>query len=294
MQKVLLLLTIAISLNCSCQSWCPPGATWTYEAGMFLAGYNRMSYAGDTLIDGYSSQIIDRTSAIQYPQPPPGGWSQPYHEYTPVAVITRLEDDVVYIRGGNEWDTLYWFGALPGNSWSMAHVNDTSCARFIVTAIGTDTIDGIPLRWLDFESSPRLYERIGSVWDMFMYCPNWIIDGPMGIRCYSDDQINATFSVSSDQYGCDWLMTVPQVDPTQIALYPNPGNDHFILSGVEGQLPAGHHSLFIFDQLGRSVIEMDRISDQDVIGTASLPPGIYTVLITDRNGRMFHQRWIKE
>ena len=289
MRRSLLLLSITISITCIAQSWCPPGATWTYEAGMFLAGYNRMSYTGDTLIDGYSAQIIDRTSAIQYPQPQPGGWTQPYYEYTPVAVITRFEDDVVYVRGGEVWDTLYWFGAMVGDQWSMAHVNDTTCASFIVSATGIDTIDGVPLRWLDFEASPRLYERIGSVWDMFMYCPNWIVDGPMGIRCYSDDEMSAILTVNSDQYGCNWLMGISELARSQIHIHPNPGTDHLNL-----QLPPGDHHLKIFDQLGRSVIGMDRISDQAVIGTTSLPPGIYSVQIIDRNGRSLHQRWIKE
>ena len=71
--------------------------------------------------------------------------------------------------------------------------------------------------------------------------------------------------------------------------HPNPGTDHFTI-----QLPPGEHALKIFDQLGRSVMQLDGISDRAVIGTTSLPPGIYTVRITDRKGRSLQQRWIKE
>ena len=107
------------------------------------------------------------------------------------------------------------------------------------------------------------------------------------IRCYSDNEIE--YVDPNWNYGCDSWLEISDRTEWSLRLHPNPGTDHFTL-----QLPPGEHDLKIFDQLGRAAIEMDRISDQAEIGTTSLPPSIYTVRITDRNGRSLQQRWIKE
>ena len=102
-RKLLFFLVALSTIAVQAQSWCAPGATWTYEAGMFLSGFHRMTYTHDTLIGSYDAQIIDRYSAIQYPQPPPGPTfgGPPQISYTPLAVITRSDSEVVFILSGN-------------------------------------------------------------------------------------------------------------------------------------------------------------------------------------------------
>ncbi len=280
------LLSSLSIIDCSAQSWCPPGATWTYNAWWPMAGYDRMSYVGDTVIDGYESQIIDRYRANQYPLPPPeGGWTEPIIEYTYAAILTRHADDVVYIRSDSNWDTLYWFGAAPGDHWYLNYLDmGSECAPVVVSDTGTTVFNGIPLKWVEIGGLP-VYERIGCLWNMTMWCPNIIGDGPTGLRCYQDDEISIQFSETP----CEIFVLIEELDNSPVSIYPNPGIDHFTL-----QLPPGNHDLKILDQLGRSVMQIDRISDQAVIGTASLPPGIYTLKITDRDGRSLHQHWVKQ
>ena len=283
------LLSLALlPLLAAAQSWCPPGATWTYEAGMFLAGFTRMSCTGDTLVDGYTAQIIDRYSAVQYPQPPPGPIfsGPPVVSYTPVAVITRAEGDVVFTLQGGEWDTLYWFGAAPGQGWTAAHVQEgQDCAPFVVADTGTTVIDGMALRWIEIESWYRVYERIGSTWDMYMYCPNWIIDGPMGMRCYSDDEISFQLTTGA----CEQLVGVDDRRSTYWTNpFPNPGTSHFTL-----KLPPGPHTITLFDATGRMVLQQRTTDARPGIATEALPAGLYRISVRDERGGVMSATWIK-
>lgn len=268
------------------QSWCPPGATWTYEAGQFLAGYHRMTYRADTVIDGITAQVLDRYSAVQYPQPTePMFGGPPNITYTPVAVITRLENDVVYTFGTLGWDTLYWFSAMPGEGWTMAHVIDPECTRNIVTDIGSELVDGLPLRWLELEGGYRVYERIGSTFDLFLYCPNLIVDGPIGIRCYSDQEI----SFPSTSVNC--VALVGMIDRHRgmaLAPYPNPGTDRFTLT-----LPPTAHTITLVDATGRVVSVQHTMEAQPTIRTNDLPAGAYQITVTDGHGGTTHARWVK-
>lgn len=288
MRALSILLLTLVSGTSSAQNWCAPGATWTYEAGMFLAGFIRMSYTHDTLIDGFNAQVIDQYRAVQYPQPPPdpifGG--PPVITYTPVAVITRTENDVVLIRGGSTWDTLYWFGAAPGDRWSQAHVEDTSCAPFVVVDTGTTLFDGIPLRWIGIEDWYRVYERIGSTWDMFMYCPNWIIDGPLGMRCYRDDAIDVGFT----QTPCEALVGVEEnFTDDRMLPFPNPGSEHFALT-----LGPGTHSIALYDATGRVVHEERTPGARLLIGTSALPAGPYRIVVRSDGEAIRSAMWLKQ
>ena len=280
-------LFFAVPAFASAQSWCPPEATWTYEAGQFLAGFLRMSYRADTLVDGYQAQVIDRYWAVQYPQstqPVYGG--PPVITYTPVAAVTRFEDDVVYIRGGATWDTLYWFGAQVGEGWTMPHAGSVDCDRFVVSGIGTTVIDGVTLRWLDFENSPRVHERIGSGWDFFMYCPNIIVDGPMGMRCYSDFEI----STPGGSVNCQALVGIDEQGASSgMLLFPNPGREQLTLS-----LHSSPHSITLLDALGCVVATYANLAGTTTIATAQFPSGPYLLRIEAANGTRTSLRWLKE
>lgn len=252
---------------------------------MGLAGFHRLSYTHDTLIDGVNAQIIDAYSAIQFPQPPPGPIfsGPPYITYTPVALITRADSDVVFVLAGSVWDTLYWFGAHPGDHWFAAHVEDVDCAPIMVEDTGTTVIDGVALRWLETMDGITVMERVGSNWDMYMYCPNWLIDGPMGLRCYSDNEIS--YQLASGE--CEVLVGLGELAlATDRMIHPNPGTEHFTLS-----LPAGPHTISLFDATGRVVHQQDLQDAPTTIDTAHLPSGIYLVKVDEG---LTPVRWVKE
>jgi Secretion system C-terminal sorting domain len=287
MKRSILFAAIAfISIGTFAQSWCPPGATWTYDSEMYTAGFLRMSYVRDTVIEGYDAQVIDKYTATQYPQPPPDPLfsGPPYTSYEPIAIITRHDSDAVFVRLGNDWDTLYWFGAAPGDHWFPPGISTSDCDQLVVVDTGTDVLSGVPLRWLRFSTSfYKVYERLGWTWSMAVFCPNWIIDGPMPMRCYHDEQIDVNFT----QAPCEALVGVNELAKDEVShLFPNPGTDQFTL-----ELSAGPHLITLFDALGRAVLQHRTTQERATIGTAQLPSGIYTVRV-DADPRPMH--WVKE
>ncbi|MBP7407392.1 MAG: T9SS type A sorting domain-containing protein [Flavobacteriales bacterium] len=252
------------------QIWCPPGATWTYEAGLILAGFQRMSYTHDTLVGGYTAQVIDRYSAIQYPQAPPGPTygGPPIISYDPVSVITRSADDVVFTLSGITWDTLYWFGAVPGDHWYPAHAVDTNCEPLLVSDTGTMVVDDVSLRWLNV-SGTTVIERIGSTFDLYMYCPNYIIDGPTGMRCYSDDEIAYALNVIN----CESLVGLNELAGSPgLLIFPNPGIEHFNLNDLEfGEL------IEVYDVTGKIALKQRSTGPSMRIDASGLSPGAYHI-----------------
>jgi len=284
MKKLLCIALLFLSSNVWAQNWCAPGATWTYHAGLHDQGFQRLTYWGDTLIDGQVAHKIDRYTAIQYPQPPPaplyGG--PPVISYTPLAALTRVEDDVVFLRQGTEWDTLYWFGAMPGDRWTPAFMDLSNCDPLVVSYVGTEVIHGVPLRWVEGENWPRVYERIGSVFDLYMYCPNWIIDGPTGLRCYSDVDI----SFSNVQGPCEVLASVEGIDGSgALQVFPNPGADHFTFSGNPSRT-----TMQVFDAMGRKATGL-YVMEGTPVNATDWASGLYFFRFPELG---LYLRWMKE
>ena len=200
----------------------------------------------------------------------------------------------LWVEADQLFDTLYWFAAQPGDHWGIPYWSNT---EFHVIAVSMIDQNGVQLRQMIVEPQisgsalplDTIVERIGSYHFYIdpsisqLLSQNGYIEK---LKCYRDVEVDFARTAGIE---CGFTVGVPDIENSTVVLFPNPGNVHFTL-----QLPPGDHDLKIFDQLGRSVMQIDRISDQAVIGTASLPSGIYTVLITDRNGRSLHQRWIKE
>ncbi len=251
---------------------------------MFLAGYHRMSYTHDSIVGGHLAQVIDRLSMVQYPQPSAPYWSEPVESHTPVAVITREADEVIYVWSGSDasWDTLYWFGAAPGDHWYPAHWQDDleQCGRLLVADTGSTVVDGILLHWLEVNDQ-LVYERMGPTWDMFLYCPHLIIDGPMGMRCYSDEEMSFNFT----QFDCGTLVGVEAVAAARTSVYPNPGSVELRMD-----LAPGVHVVVLVDGLGREVLRKEVLGPHVAVGMQHLRPGVYNVLVDGSRA----ERWMKQ
>lgn len=290
MRASLLSLLLLPLLACA-QSWCPPGATWTHEYADVMGGYfgvQRVEYVGDTILGGYTAQRLQQTHVVA-----PWGTTN-YSAYTTFPLFTRYGNDVVFIWDGvSVYDTLFWFGASPGDRWNAPGWPDDNDIDLTVLDTATVLVEGYPLRRLVvgfMQGWPvdTLYERIGF---SHLYLNGWswfLLDMPWnGLMCYSDQDIDFVASGVTD---CGYTLSLPN-DPRILdaSPFPNPGTTHFTLD-----LPTGPHTITLFDAMGRMVLEQRTADERPVIGTEHLPAGVYRITVRDERGAVMGATWVKE
>lgn len=291
MRNALLPLTL-LPVLASAQSWCPPGAKWTYEYANVLGGYSgvqRVEYVGDSLLGGYMAQRLDQTDVVA-----PVGTTN-YTTYPSFSLFTRYDNEVVFIWDNNgAYDTLFWFGAVPGDHWNAAGWPDGGNIVVTVMDTATEVIDGIPLRRLVVEPIPgspvdTVYERIGGR-RLHINAFIWFVaDVPYdGLLCYRDQDIDYTAPGVSD---CGSTLSVQDGGEFAKDLYvfPDPGTTHFTLV-----LPPGPRSIALFDAAGHVALQQRTTGARPVIDTGALPAGLYHIAIRDDHGGVMRAIWVKE
>ncbi len=280
-------MTLALIGMSHAQSWCPTGATWTFEYydQMFGTGVHRINYTGDTLIEGHQAQKLTHWVHCG------GGWGQPeFQTYHWSDLYTYEEEGVVYLQGGGSlaFDTVMWFSAVPGDHWSPP---ESDYWTFVVLDTSTYILDGMPLRQLVVQVEPEglspidtLRERLGFQATYISPSESMVFDGNYGgLRCYEDDAISFVRPWVSD---CGYTMSIGQVEKaTSTALFPNPGSDYLILA-----LPQGQHLVTLRDATGRIVLRQKSSGEQTLIDTATLPQGTYVVCVDEGALRV---SWVK-
>ncbi len=289
---LLLCLSALFTWHACAQSWCPPGATWTYGTDAFgLFGYQQYSYVGDTVIGGLNGQRITGQGAMSY-----FGQSQVDYWSDTIGFVTALDGDVIVIWNANDqdWDTLFWLGASPGDGWLRRNGPYGSCdPRDSLVVVDTSVVvfDGLSLRQWTVQQhwaggtnwGQNFTERLGwdSSFEPFPAC--LIVDGPSGMRCYSDQDISVSFST----FGCESLVGMGELGrQADLSAFPNPGTDHFSF-----QLPMGKHMVEVFDATGRMVLTQQLEGSSARVDTGALSVGLYLVRV-DGNGAI--ERWVKE
>jgi hypothetical protein len=290
MRATLFSMALLPLLACA-QSWCPPGATWTHEYADVMGGYfgvQRVEYAGDTMVGGYLAQELRQTHVVA-----PWGTTN-YASYSTASLITRSENDLVYIWDGvSEYDTLFWFGASPGERWNAPGWSDDSDIALTVLDTATVLIQGNPLRRLAvgfMQGWPidTLYERIGFSHDYLNGWSWFLLDMPWnGLMCYSDQDIDFVAPGVTD---CGYTLSVPN-DPRVLdaSPIPNPGTTHFTLD-----LPPGPHTITLFDATGRMVLRQRTSGERPMIATEALPAGLYRIAVRDEQGAVMGVTWVKK
>jgi Secretion system C-terminal sorting domain len=281
MRTALLTPLFFFSTLLSAQVWCPTGAEWTYTFtdNWTTTGFARFNYAGDTIIGGANCQRID-----QYIE----AWYYPLDTLLSTQaypIFTKVDDDLVSILTTTGFDTLYYFGAVPGDHWQVTlEEGGDGYATINVTDTGTQMIDGEMLHYV-VAGQDTMFERLGSLSSFMIPWLQFIIDAAGGpLRCYQDADIN--YQAPWWTFGCtSWLEVIEPHGSAPPTAFPNPGTDQFTLA-----LHAGAHTITLFDATGRMAIQQ-QMSGEQIINTAALPSGIYAVRI-DEDVRCLH--WVKE
>lgn len=80
----------------------------------------------------------------------------------------------------------------------------------------------------------------------------------------------------------------PEEAPTNVTVYPNPGESNISISGkVSGCL------LSLYDNTGRLVLQKKLVTNHETIDTASLPAGFYTYRVTGSGSVVTTGKWVK-
>ncbi len=287
------------------QSWCPPGATWIYNSnGAWLEGQTRYTYAGDTVVDGFAGQRLERRNLVI---PPPWAGDTMY-VYNGPALVTRTQPGMVFwwIPEAQEWDTLYWFSALPGDRWTPGwEQQPENCADgtyLMVLDTGATVVDAISLRTLTVaryidgdavgDSPFTIMERVGNADGYIVPVPPAVcIVDEVGntLGCYSDDEIGYPTSGSP----CELTLAVAEInaiDPASWSVSPVPFQDHFT---VRSAMPR-NATVILLDRTGRELLSMPFHGTALEVDPGQLPAGSYVLRMVDARGTLGHRMVIKE
>jgi hypothetical protein len=296
--------TITLSFILSCftllgQSWGDLGANWKYSymSGFGTEGYVEISYVGDTLINTQLSQKLSKNL-----------YAYDFVSNQPVNIFLGLEctyenNGVVFVRYNNDWDTLYNFNAIVGESWRMAKQPFTNAcdlnSTLTVVAIGTTTINTIALNYKVVEfnyggSMPTgltdtIIQKIGFIGSyMFPYdnCDGSLDMNEGGpFRCYTDN----LFATYQPHYigACDYVSIDEILDKIKVEIFPNPSSDLLQLKGDMN--------------LKKAFFEINNLAGQqqlsgiieDGIDISNLPQGLYIISVFYDKGKS-NLRFVKK
>lgn len=291
-----LLCTTPVAMQA--QGWCPPGAEWEYLIeGFAYTGAGVDTYIGDTVITGRTAQRI--------------AFYRTGHNYmnnttdtTHGEWYTSYEDGVVYqyLLPSQEWDTLYWLSAAPGDRWyppgifvdtaecpppmAMVHVMDT----------GTVDLNGSLLRYVDViglnpwgEPGPmlRIHERFGTYLMGVPIASCVMFDGAHRLCTYTDD-LGTVYN--SDYFACAGTSGIFDIATGRsIVPYPNPSAGHVRFSGVNASF-----TLELHDLSGRLVLTRYISDPSQGTDLTQVPAGVYVMRLRDHDGHSTLLRWVKE
>lgn len=305
---VTLLLAAALLLTSftHAQSWCPSGATWVHSTGnpLISEGGAQFTYTGDTVVDGFVAQRITEFNSFTINI----GNGDEHVTYWGPDVTTRTETGIVFfwLPDTQEWDTLYWFSAQPGDRWApgweqgyndLPICDDDTYFRVLDTA--TVDMNGVPLRTLTVETIHNgeavdqgvIMERIGYVNGYFIprpiYC--FVDECLCSFGCYADDELGR---YPESAFQCQLSTAVEEVlNTVPWTVSPVPFSDRFTVRSPD--LQAGS-TLVLLDMTGRMLQTHSFQGDVVEVDAKQLATGSYVLRMVDPRGNHLHRVVIKE
>lgn len=267
------------------QVWCPTEAEWYfnyYDVG-WTAGYMHVAYVSDTLIAGSNAQKLSWEFA---------GWNtmtQTPVNYVNPPMYTRYSSDRVDLWLDAEFDTLWYFGAGPGDQWQLPVEGTVDSFVVHVLDTGTVAIDGIDLRRLSVllpgedgmtPMNDTIIERVGSL-SVFIHPQfSYYVDAlTRGLRCYGDEELSYSTGIVP---ACDYnLATDDIVSATGVLIAPNPATDELVITFPDR---TSYHTLDLMDVAGHVVLHDGPFIDRTSLDLSALRTGIYVCQVFDHSG----------
>ena len=300
MRTIAFLFSGLFALCGNAQSWCPPGAEWTYFASSL--GHKAQIeyvYTSDTILNGVQAQKISKMGTLFNDQT----WEVDiYGAMDPE--FTSNENDILQLWSSTlqEWDTVFILNALPGDRWHVAFTNCWHGDLIEVVDTGRVLVDGEVLRYWDYQQAivifdtvyhvERFTERIAGDRLWLPYDPCTPNDASFFTRrCYRDDETqigSPEFETLYNRASCDFSTAIPfaDEDASKSMIFPNPGTDHFTLNNVT---PGA--TIQVFDAMGKCVHKQRSTGTVMRIDASGSAPGVYHIRISN-NAHV--QRWMKQ
>ena len=287
MERTILIVFLAACLlpaTMQAQVWAPPQAHWTFNWSSSLeTGYVELNNVANEVVGGVLSQRLVMSRHIFNYQNNAYAliYSSVYH--------TVSNGDLAMIWTGTRYDTLYWFGAAPGDHWTCPLAYPPG--SLTVSDTGSTVLQGLVLRYLAVVHAggaiDTIYERFGSkqyyLEQQFSFHVDPLI---IGLRCYSDTLLDLSTGIVDS---CDFILSTPdRTKKDAFTLWPNPGGDQFSL-----RTSSVNVLVTVRDAVGRIVYGPIQWNDQERVPTAIWPAGLYAIAVESKDQRTT-LRWLKQ
>jgi len=263
--------------------FCPPGAEWHYSFSRGFPSQNnfyneKIYYRSDTVINSQTFKVLKHSMAL---------WS----DCADNANITLIKQagDTVFFRNRltqHQWQILYNFAALAGQSWTNTLAYGSSSLNYtvLVDAVGTIQLNGTNLKQLvvKYNGVPSLiHERLGSNQFLFnFYYPNCDSYYFQQRLCYKDNSFQEIqFTNLSCDYNTTEILERLSFDK-KFKIFPNPAND-IVTIELESNNEQNYH-IHLIDMLGKVKFSLDQLSANQktlILNMKSFEKGIYFIQV---------------
>lgn len=280
------LYSLLITTLISAQTWGLDHPRWTYDYFDFCqSGKVQWTMVGDTVIQDNICQLFRKDYEFK-------SCSLDITDQGTFPILDAMyeKNQVVYWYNHEleAFDTLFWFGATPGQTWSIIPPSlYPGEILYLVTDTSSMVINGSSRKVLNVQ-----YEIIGSSFgfdDILVegigptigYMKAWdvleaAIDGPHegnSFVCFTNDQIG-DYKIRDDA-NCDIILSNFSINAGRhLSLYPNPAKDQLNISEVEDG------PVTIINALG---VKYKGFIVNGSISLSNLPVGYYWLRILQSN-----------
>lgn len=298
-RRILGLCLLLLAQPMAAQEWCTPDATWrSWSAGFGWEIHREIQCAGDTTINGLPAHRLNTREEGFFDSQPIGS--------SGIGYVAASDDVLWYVKTVSpfELDTLGWFAAQPGDSWTF-EVPDFPALNVHVTATGSGLRDFGPvqLRYVTVDYTgmfgpvnDTIFERIGplAIDPLAPTIAFGMESGYAGLVCYHDMEITWLIPQQPELLDCFSPLSTNSGSPVgsspALRLHPNP-SDGPVFAQPDGR----DHSatIVVFDPLGRAVVRTTRSALERGLDLSHLADGGYRFLLTGSEGHPSSTTWLK-
>jgi len=294
MYKLILVVTfIFVFLNLISQSeFAPEEAVWYYSVpeGMHPpnVGYLKISVSGETILDGKTARILNKTHFCATGDTI--NWGSEY---------IYQEADTVFYWEKNNFHVLYIFSQIPDNSWLVRSSDFFYCDYDSTGIIKTDSVGNIIINSNTlqyFYSSPDdtskwefkgiTIEKIGNL-EYLLPKPvdcgitDILEEVPGPLRCYYDNELGL---YKAQSIPCDTIISFAlriknsySIRSKYIHIYPNPAHSQIFIESEKKQTLIDR--IVLYDLYGNIKISRKVNSSKSEISIYNINPGFYFIHI---------------